>query len=172
MAHDRCGSAGAAATSRLPFGLHARFVFSLVMAVIAGLLATAAPARADVPRLTMKQLLSVQDPSAPRAGGSAARLQLAASETATAEDTAADDDETPSALTGAPSAVDETEATAQKPVRMDEEESSVFKTWWFWALTAAVIGGTVALGVWAAQPEEQPAGLCSPNVIACFGDGR
>ena len=58
-----------------------------------------------------------------------------------------------------------------KPV-VEEEEGSVFKTWWFWALTAGIVGSTVALGVWAAQPGETPARICQPGSIACFGDGR
>ena len=51
-------------------------------------------------------------------------------------------------------------------------EKPYYKKWWFWALTAAVVGGTVALGVWAVEPSQVPARACSPGVIGCFGDGR
>jgi hypothetical protein len=47
-----------------------------------------------------------------------------------------------------------------------------YKKWWFWALSAAVVGGTVALGVWAIDPSVPPARACSIGVIGCFGDGR
>lgn len=52
------------------------------------------------------------------------------------------------------------------------DEVPVYKKWWFWALTAAVIGGTVALGVWAADPSDTPARPCSAGTRVCFGDGR
>ena len=57
----------------------------------------------------------------------------------------------------------------KKPVA---DDTPVYKRWWFWALTAAVVGGTVALGVWAIEPTRTPAKNCAPGVIACFGDGR
>jgi hypothetical protein len=47
-----------------------------------------------------------------------------------------------------------------------------YKKWWFWALSAAVVGGTVALGIWAIDPSVPPARACSIGVIGCFGDGR
>ena len=67
----------------------------------------------------------------------------------------------------------EAEARAQSDQKHKETvESPYYKKWWFWALTAAVIGGTVALGVWAVEPSAVPARACSPGVIGCFGDGR
>jgi hypothetical protein len=51
-------------------------------------------------------------------------------------------------------------------------ESPYYKKWWFWALTAAVVGGTLALGAWAVEPTTPPARACSAGVIGCFGDGR
>jgi hypothetical protein len=60
----------------------------------------------------------------------------------------------------------------KKAVPVPEEERSVFKTWWFWALTAAIVGGTVALGVAAADTVDPTARNCAPTVSACFGDGR
>ncbi len=61
------------------------------------------------------------------------------------------------------------QADSKKP---GSEEAPYYKKWWFWALTAVVVGGTVALGVWAVQPSTVPARACSPGVIGCFGDGR
>ena len=141
---------------------------------LVGMLLLAGSARADVPQPTLKQLLAVQDPALVTRTASGRPLSLAANDQPSdASPTAADDDETPAALSGEPAAPEAAEAEVKKPaVMVNDEESSAFKTWWFWALAAAVVGGTVALGVWAAQPEDQPAGLCSPNVIACFGDGR
>lgn len=132
---------------------------------IALTLGLGATARAES-LVSREALLAVKDP---------ARLQLRLAQAESpGEDQAAEDDETPAALYGEPpAAIDEAQTLSKQPPQpVDEEEESVFKTWWFWALTAGVVGGTVALGVWAAQPEDQPAGLCSPGVIACFGDGR
>jgi hypothetical protein len=52
------------------------------------------------------------------------------------------------------------------------EETPVYKTWWFWALTAAVVGGTVIFGVATFKPTENAPLACVPGVVACFGDGR
>ena len=52
------------------------------------------------------------------------------------------------------------------------DERPYYKKWWFWALTAAVVGGTVALGVWAVEPTTKPAQSCEATAIACFGAGR
>jgi hypothetical protein len=60
------------------------------------------------------------------------------------------------------------QAEKQKP----QPDSPYYKKWWFWVLTAAVVGGTVALGAWAVEPSPQPARACSLGVIGCFGDGR
>lgn len=52
------------------------------------------------------------------------------------------------------------------------EEKPVYKTWWFWALTAAVVGGTVIFGVATFKPTENAPLACVSGVVACFGDGR
>lgn len=62
------------------------------------------------------------------------------------------------------------EAVAKK--KEVANDTPYYKRWWFWALTGVVVGGTVALGVWAVEPSRQPAKSCQPGVIACFGDGR
>jgi hypothetical protein len=65
------------------------------------------------------------------------------------------------------------EAAAQTVEQKKEaEQTPYYKKWWFWALTGVVVGGTVALGVWAVDTTTEPAKSCSPGVIACFGDGR
>jgi hypothetical protein len=66
---------------------------------------------------------------------------------------------------------EEAKAAAQKK-QPDVDDTPVHKKWWFWALTAAVVGGTVGLAVWAIEPSTQPARACTPGVIGCFGDGR
>jgi hypothetical protein len=67
----------------------------------------------------------------------------------------------------------EADARAQAEGQKKETvEAPYYKKWWFWALTAAVVGGTVALGIWAVEPSAVPARACNPGVIGCFGDGR
>jgi hypothetical protein len=68
----------------------------------------------------------------------------------------------------------EREEAARLQAEKDKPEpaSPYYKRWWFWVLTAAVVGGTVALGAWAVEPSPQPARACSLGVIGCFGDGR
>ncbi len=133
---------------------------------------------ADGGLVSLKALLAVQDPASRLTNAKPALAPRQLSQTdADSEKQEQEqeqvDDETPTALSGTPEPTETDELLTKAPARpADDEEDSVFKTWWFWALTAAVVGGTVALGVWAAQPEDQPAGLCSPGVIACFGDGR
>jgi hypothetical protein len=59
------------------------------------------------------------------------------------------------------------------PPPVEQEERPIYKTWWFWALTAAVVGGTVALGLAMREPDkERPPRACTPGVLVCFGDGR
>jgi hypothetical protein len=53
-----------------------------------------------------------------------------------------------------------------------EDDTPAYKKWWFWTLTAVVVGGTVALGVWAVKPSTPSARPCPTNVNLCFGDGR
>jgi hypothetical protein len=53
-----------------------------------------------------------------------------------------------------------------------QADAPYYKKWWFWALTGAIVGGTVALGFWAIEPSPVPARACSLGVIGCFGDGR
>lgn len=62
--------------------------------------------------------------------------------------------------------------TTQGATARELDETPAYKKWWFWALTAVVVGGTVALGKWAAKPTTQPAHSCAPGTVACFGDGR
>ena len=65
------------------------------------------------------------------------------------------------------------EAAAQAVEKKREvDQTPYYKKWWFWALTGVVVGGTVALGVWAIEPTKTPAKPCSTGVLACFGDGR
>jgi hypothetical protein len=63
-------------------------------------------------------------------------------------------------------------ARLQAEKEKSQPASPYYKKWWFWALTAVVVGGTVALGAWAVEPSPQPARACSVGVIGCFGDGR
>lgn len=59
------------------------------------------------------------------------------------------------------------------PRPAEDDERPIYKTWWFWALTAAVVGGTVALGVAMRDTSgPRPPRACPMGVIACFGDGR
>lgn len=85
------------------------------------------------------------------------------------------DNETPAALrpggTEPAPVTDDVAAKVAKPAP-DDEEDSVFKKWWFWTLAAGIVGSTVALGVWAAQPEDTLARPCTAGALACFGDGR
>jgi hypothetical protein len=53
-----------------------------------------------------------------------------------------------------------------------EDEAPVYKKWWFWALTAAVVGGTVIFGVATFKPADHPPKACMPGTVACFGDRR
>jgi hypothetical protein len=65
------------------------------------------------------------------------------------------------------------EAAAQAvETKKEVDQTPYYKKWWFWALTGVVVGGTVALGVWAVDTTTAPAKSCSPGVTACFGDGR
>jgi hypothetical protein len=50
------------------------------------------------------------------------------------------------------------------------EEVPVYKTWWFWALTAAVVGGVVIFGVTTFEAASHPPKACTPGTVACFGD--
>lgn len=52
------------------------------------------------------------------------------------------------------------------------DDTPAYKKWWFWALTAAVVGGTVALGKWAVDAGSDPAKGCAAGTRLCFGDGR
>jgi hypothetical protein len=52
------------------------------------------------------------------------------------------------------------------------DDSPVYKKWWFWALTAAVVGGTIAFGALTFTPAEPRPRACPATTLACFGDGR
>jgi hypothetical protein len=62
--------------------------------------------------------------------------------------------------------------TAQTAAVAPEDESPVYTKWWFWAITGAVVVGTVGLVVWASQPTDTPAKPCSAGTLVCFGEGR
>src|SRR5688500_8545211 len=48
------------------------------------------------------------------------------------------------------------------------DETPAYKRWWFWALTAAVVGGTVALGAWAVDSGSNPPKGCAATSAVCF----
>jgi hypothetical protein len=52
------------------------------------------------------------------------------------------------------------------------QEVPIYKAWWFWALTAAVVGSTVVFGVVTFKPAPHAPMACMPDTVACFGDGR
>jgi hypothetical protein len=52
------------------------------------------------------------------------------------------------------------------------EETPVFKKWWFWALTAAVVGTVAIVGASTFKPATHAAQACVPGTVTCFGDGR
>jgi len=60
------------------------------------------------------------------------------------------------------------------PVRpvMAADEVPVYKKWWFWAVTAAVVGGTIAFGALTFTPVEPRPSACPTTSVTCFGDGR
>ncbi|MDX2019079.1 MAG: hypothetical protein SF187_02480 [Deltaproteobacteria bacterium] len=135
--------------------------FLSAVGLAATLLVCSRTVEAKTSSLTYQMLLAVDDPAS-GAGTPAAPAQPL-------------DNETPAGLQGgeaAPAPVADAEETKAKAPLVEDEEKSVFKTWWFWALTAGIVASTVALGVWAAQPGDTPARICQPGVIACFGDGR
>jgi hypothetical protein len=74
--------------------------------------------------------------------------------------------------TTSPALKDLNAKAAQNKAQQDADEAPAYKKWWFWALSAVVVGGTIALGAWAAEPSTQPARGCDLGVLACFGDGR
>jgi hypothetical protein len=65
-------------------------------------------------------------------------------------------------------------AVKKQPVKVagPAEEAPLYKKWWFWALTAAVVGGTVIFGVTTFKPAVHVPNACPVGTIACFGDGR
>jgi hypothetical protein len=78
---------------------------------------------------------------------------------------AAGDDEPPPHL--------DPKAVKPKPVKaVPEDEAPVYKKWWFWAVTAAVVGGTVIFGVSTFKPAQHLPRACSPTAVVCFGDGH
>jgi hypothetical protein len=105
----------------------------------------------------------------------------ATTETAPAEETPelptdipapATDDETPDGLRRtlvAPTTVEGADEAEDAPE--SDEDANIFTQWWFWAAAAAVVGGTVAVGVLASQPADNQARGCMPGYL-CFGDGR
>jgi hypothetical protein len=72
-----------------------------------------------------------------------------------------------------PPAHEDSRAVKPRPVKAaPEDEAPVYKKWWFWALTAAVVGGTVLFGVTTFKPAQHLPTACPPTTVACFGDGR
>ncbi len=124
------------------------------------------------PSVPLSALLAVQDPAATPTPPADTAGGPADGEAASEAATPAPDGEEPEGLRRvrepAPDPSLAAEATA--PV-VEEEETNVFTTWWFWVLTAAIVGGTVALGVMASQPTDKPANGCMAGYL-CFGDGR
>jgi len=60
-----------------------------------------------------------------------------------------------------------------QPVKaVPAEEAPVYKKWWFWALTGAVVTGIVVFGVSTFKPTQHSPLACPNGVVACFGDGR
>lgn len=62
--------------------------------------------------------------------------------------------------------------TKEKPRTRINPDTPFYKTWWFWTVTAVVVGGAVAIGVVASRPREATIHGCPADVIGCFGDGR
>lgn len=122
--------------------------------------------------LSYQTLLAVDDPGkAPSPNAATPTTTAAESEIPSGLDGETPNALKPGGLETTPAPTDEEIANAAKK-NVDDEESSVFKTWWFWGLAAGVVASTVALGVWAAQPSDSPARACAAGVVACFGDGR
>jgi|tagenome__1003787_1003787.scaffolds.fasta_scaffold19787870_1 hypothetical protein len=59
-----------------------------------------------------------------------------------------------------------------KAVVVADEDAPVYKKWWFWAVTAAVVGATVAYGALSFKPAEARPRACPLSTRVCFGDGR
>jgi hypothetical protein len=66
----------------------------------------------------------------------------------------------------------ETPVVKQEPQKVELDEAPIYKKWWFWALTAAVVGGVVTVGVLSNKPTETFPHACPPSTVLCFGDGR
>jgi hypothetical protein len=79
---------------------------------------------------------------------------------------AADDDEPPPHQD--PRAANKKEVKTTAPA----DEAPVYKRWWFWALTAAVVGGVAIVGISTFKPAPHVPMACQPGSITCFGDGR
>ena len=58
-----------------------------------------------------------------------------------------------------------------KPVATDDD-SPVYRKWWFWAVAAAVVGGTIAFGALTFTPADARPRACPTTSRLCFGDGR
>jgi hypothetical protein len=66
----------------------------------------------------------------------------------------------------------ETPVVKQEPQKVELDEAPIYKKWWFWALTAVVVGGVVAVGVLSNKPTETFPHACPSSSVLCFGDGR
>jgi hypothetical protein len=78
---------------------------------------------------------------------------------------AADGDEPP------PHADPAVKKAPPKPVAM-ADDVPVYKKWWFWVVTAAVVGGTVAFGALTFDAVQPRPTACPTTSRVCFGDGR
>jgi hypothetical protein len=66
----------------------------------------------------------------------------------------------------------ETPVVKQEPEKVELDQPPLYKKWWFWALTAAVVGGVVTVGVLSNQPAKSYPHACPVGSVLCFGDGR
>jgi hypothetical protein len=71
-----------------------------------------------------------------------------------------------------PPHVDPAKLRKPEPKKVELDDSPVYKKWWFWVVTAAVVGGTIAYGALTFTPAEARPHACPPSTRVCFGDGR
>ncbi len=59
----------------------------------------------------------------------------------------------------------------RQPKPIVDDARPFHKQWWFWALAAVVVGGTVAIGVATYSSDKKLPHPCPADTV-CFGDGR
>ena len=65
------------------------------------------------------------------------------------------------------------ELTDPPPQPPPADDIPVYKNFWFWVLTAAMVGGVITAGVVLDKPMPSKPHPCPmPMVTICFGDGR